>query len=225
MTMELPAPGGTVPSQRIHLTRVPDASGTTVTLADAAEKYGVSRSTLKRRLADGEIQGAHKLPGPRGDEWHLPVAALEALGYRPGQELDGSATDHEPAQDQDDSGQSLFVLVDLVTDLTRDLRQERETRRLELMAANEEHFKTVRDRENTLIDLTRTEERLHVALSQKDELEARLQSETAERERLRVESELLGQRVGDLTSQLQTQSGSWWRRNRRMAKPPLSKPE
>lgn len=54
----------------------------TITLAEAARLYGISESTLRRRLADGVLPGARKRRGRKGEEWHLPVAALEQLGYR-----------------------------------------------------------------------------------------------------------------------------------------------
>jgi hypothetical protein len=54
----------------------------TLTLGEASRLHRVSESTLRRRLANGALPGARKIPGPRGEEWHVPVAELEALGYR-----------------------------------------------------------------------------------------------------------------------------------------------
>lgn len=62
----------------------PDSSGTTVTISEAARRSGLSVSTLRRRLAKGTIPGAYKAPGPDGEEWRIPVAALdEAPVVRP----------------------------------------------------------------------------------------------------------------------------------------------
>jgi DNA-binding transcriptional MerR regulator len=58
----------------------PDSSGTTVTISEAARRSGVSVSTLRRRLTKGQVPGAHKAPGPDGEEWRIPVAALDGLG-------------------------------------------------------------------------------------------------------------------------------------------------
>lgn len=55
---------------------VPDDSGTTLAISEAARRMGVSVSTLRRRLTKGQIPGAHKAPGPDGLEWRVPVSAL-----------------------------------------------------------------------------------------------------------------------------------------------------
>ena len=56
-----------------------DSSGTTVTISEAARRTGTSISTLRRRLAKGQVPGAHKAPGPDGEEWRIPVAALDSI--------------------------------------------------------------------------------------------------------------------------------------------------
>lgn len=58
------------------------------TLAEATERCGVSRSTLKRRLAAEELPNAYKTP--KG-EWRIPVSDLISAGYRPGAPDWGSA--------------------------------------------------------------------------------------------------------------------------------------
>ena len=79
-TGELPAAGGTTDSQRTDI-RVPDASGTVLTITDAVERFAVSAVTLGRRVRRGEVPAAYKRPGPKGDEWVIPVAALVGMGY------------------------------------------------------------------------------------------------------------------------------------------------
>jgi predicted DNA-binding protein (UPF0251 family) len=54
----------------------PDNSGTTLTKREAAERMGVSVSTLTRQLNKGLIQGAYKAPGPAGVEWRIPIASI-----------------------------------------------------------------------------------------------------------------------------------------------------
>ena len=54
----------------------PDNSGTTLTKREAAERMGVSVSTLTRQLNKGLIPGAYKAPGPAGVEWRIPVASI-----------------------------------------------------------------------------------------------------------------------------------------------------
>lgn len=77
---ELPSAGETsTPARPIEAPR--DVQGLTV--AEAASAYGVSVSTLFRRLSKQEIPGAVKVPGPKGQEYRIPPASLEALGYKP----------------------------------------------------------------------------------------------------------------------------------------------
>ena len=52
-----------------------------LTITEAAAAYGISVSTLRRRLKAGEIVGAAKVTGPKGQEYRVPPEALEALGY------------------------------------------------------------------------------------------------------------------------------------------------
>lgn len=54
-----------------------------VTVEEAVTLFQVSLSTLRRRLQKGEVPGASLAPGPKGQAWRIPVASLEALGYRP----------------------------------------------------------------------------------------------------------------------------------------------
>jgi predicted DNA-binding protein (UPF0251 family) len=54
----------------------PDNSGTTLTKREAAERMGVSVSTLTRQLNKGLIPGAYKAPGPAGVEWRIPIASI-----------------------------------------------------------------------------------------------------------------------------------------------------
>lgn len=53
-----------------------------VSIVEAVAGWEVARRTLRRRLADGDVDGAYKVPGPKGAEWRIPPAALDALGYR-----------------------------------------------------------------------------------------------------------------------------------------------
>ena len=53
-----------------------------VALGEAAARFGVNRSALRRRLKAGKIPGAWRATGPNGSEWRVPLAALEKLGYR-----------------------------------------------------------------------------------------------------------------------------------------------
>lgn len=52
-----------------------------LTISEAVQRYEVSRKTVRRRLAEGAIEGARQRPGDHGPEWVFPAASLEALGY------------------------------------------------------------------------------------------------------------------------------------------------
>jgi hypothetical protein len=58
----------------------PAGKGPTLTLKAAARETGVARSTLQRKLKEGQIEGAHR--GPRGD-WEIPISGLIAAGLAP----------------------------------------------------------------------------------------------------------------------------------------------
>ena len=61
----------------------PDSSGSTVTISEAARRTGLSISTLRRRLTKGQVPGAHKADGPDGEEWRIPVVALDSIEPTP----------------------------------------------------------------------------------------------------------------------------------------------
>lgn len=84
-------------------------------LGEAAQHCGVSRSTLKRRLAAGDLPNAYKTPE---GQWRIPVPDLLAAGYQPGAPDWGDAqpaTQDEPAPDR-------------VAELERELALERARR-------------------------------------------------------------------------------------------------
>lgn len=103
-TEETPLELGAGERPSTYLVGEPDTSGTTVTIAEAARRLGVSVSTVRRRLKAGEIPGAHKAPGPDGEEYRIPVASLP-----------------DP---------STVPPVDNVEDLRRELEDERRAREL-----------------------------------------------------------------------------------------------
>ena len=73
-----------------------------VTISEAARRTGTSISTLRRRLAKGQVPGAHKAPGPDGEEWRIPVAALDSIESTPKEKR---------ARPEDDLVDELFITV------------------------------------------------------------------------------------------------------------------
>ena len=46
------------------------------TISQGAKIYGISVSTMRRRLTKGQIVGAYKATGPDGSEWRIPLEAI-----------------------------------------------------------------------------------------------------------------------------------------------------
>ena len=72
---ELPAVGATTPAPRT----VNSGHATTVTISEAAARTGVSSQTWRRRLKAGQVAGAYKVAGAQGEQWQIPVAALDSV--------------------------------------------------------------------------------------------------------------------------------------------------
>lgn len=85
----------------------------TWTLREAEERCGVSRSTLKRRLAAGDFPNAYKTSQ---GQWRIPVNDLIGAGYQPGA-VDWGEQPEEPAP--------AAAPPDRVTELEHELAQER----------------------------------------------------------------------------------------------------
>jgi hypothetical protein len=56
----------------------PGVIGTTLSVSDAATRLGKAEKTVRRMLAKGDLEGAAKVPGPTGDTWQIPLAAVES---------------------------------------------------------------------------------------------------------------------------------------------------
>ena len=72
---ELPAVGATTPAPRT----VNSGHATTVTISEAAARTGISITTWRRRLQAGQVAGAYKAVGAQGEQWQIPVAALDSV--------------------------------------------------------------------------------------------------------------------------------------------------
>ena len=72
---ELPAVGETSPATRT----VNSDHATVVTISEATARTGVSVSTWRRRLTAGQVAGAYKSAGAQGEQWLIPVTALDSI--------------------------------------------------------------------------------------------------------------------------------------------------
>lgn len=67
--------------------------GTTLGVSEAAARLGKAEKTVRRMLAKGELEGAAKVPGPAGDTWQIPLAAVEShLAAQQGGRVPGQGT-------------------------------------------------------------------------------------------------------------------------------------
>jgi hypothetical protein len=130
MTDQEPAAELEPTTSKPERTRIAEAddSGTTLTIRQATERYAVSDRTLRRRVTAGEIAGAHRRPGPKGEEWQIPVAALESLGYK---RLETAPDTAPAAQPTSTADETTAALIDLIEELRTERRQLTEGRQAE----------------------------------------------------------------------------------------------
>jgi hypothetical protein len=73
---ELPAAGDTAPAATNCTNRTQHH---TDTAASCRAFSGVSIATWRRRLAQGKVTGAYKAAGAAGEQWFIPVTALDQI--------------------------------------------------------------------------------------------------------------------------------------------------
>lgn len=140
MTGQLPPAGGTT---SVRPAEAPPTDA--LSLDEAIDMYGVSMSTLRRRLREEAVAGAYKINGPKGAEWRIPKGALEQLGYTAngGDHVHGAAMDVQPPPPPQPPAPSPDVeqLAGVVKDLSQMLAQGQR----QLMAAEEDRGQINRD--------------------------------------------------------------------------------
>lgn len=127
------------------------------TIREAAQRFDVSLSTLKRRIAQDELAGAYQ---DGSGAWRIPMSALLAAGFTRGQHTRSltQVTDGNHPQPELDAGESAerSVVDDLhreVDDLRRELDRERAERR-HVQALADERDRSIRNLELSLRALT-----------------------------------------------------------------------
>jgi len=80
MTTPELTPTGTTSSPPRTDTRTANNSEPTYSISKVANLYKIGASTLRKRLAAGDLPGAHKLPSRSGESWAIPPTALDAAG-------------------------------------------------------------------------------------------------------------------------------------------------
>ena len=145
---QLPPAGGTTEPER-RSAPATDA----LTLDEAARIYGVSLSTLYRRLRRGDFAGAYKVGGVKGTEWRIPAGALEAVGYTPAEPEPATAAQAAPI------APDVSSLLRAVERLTEQLTAER----AQLVAAAEDRATAEREREASNVERARLAAELEAA--------------------------------------------------------------
>jgi hypothetical protein len=72
---ELPAVGATTATARTANSE----HATTLTISEAAARSGISITTWRRRLQAGQVAGAYKAVGAQGEQWQIPITALDSV--------------------------------------------------------------------------------------------------------------------------------------------------
>ena len=119
---------------------MPSDSVEGLTLSDASAAYGLSVSSLRRLLKAGKLIGASKVAGPKGSEYRIPGAALEALGYRPRQSQAGALLTASRASLETEQLSSRVRELEASLETERALRSSAE-REAELLRANLEDLR------------------------------------------------------------------------------------
>ncbi len=115
-----------------------------LSIGEAALRYGVAARKINKLVYENQLDGARKVRGAHGMEWRVPVAELEARGYRPVappadqpnvevaelQRTVRTLTDALVRQRQrwDDKHRELEDALLVIGQLKADLRRERERR-------------------------------------------------------------------------------------------------
>lgn len=131
-----------------------------LSLDDAVRIYGVSMSTLRRRLRTDAIPGAYKVPGPKGDEWRIPKGALEQVGFQPIPEpVDNRAPRPVDAPARSAAGDELARTLDAL----QGVLQRFDTTQRQLTAAEEDRGRAEREREEARVEAAELRGRLEAA--------------------------------------------------------------
>lgn len=115
-----------------------------LSLDQAVAIYGVSVSTLRRKLRANEVAGAYKVPGPKGDEWRIPAGALEQIGYEPIAAAPAAPAAAAPAEPPGELRRALEALTGVM--------ERFDTSQRMLQAAEQDRGRAEREREQARVE-------------------------------------------------------------------------
>ncbi len=132
-----------------------------LTIEQACERYGLSSSTIYRRLHRAEVPAAYKVLGPQGESWRIPLGSMEAIGYAP--QTGAAEPDPEPTGSP--------ALESVLAQLTGLLDQQQ----LQLQAAQGDRDVAARAAPEQAIANARLEAQLEAANANLEDVKAQLE--------------------------------------------------
>ena len=99
--------------------------------AEAASAYGLSTSSVRRLLTSGKLT-APKVPSPKGMEYRIAPASMEALGYKAKRTLSGVVVTEARANLEAEQLAARVKELEAALDLER-VRREAKEREAELL--------------------------------------------------------------------------------------------
>jgi hypothetical protein len=166
-----------------------------LSVSDVVANYKIGNSTLRKRLAAGELVGAYKVKAGTGEAWAIPITTLDAAGIVRKELEDYTADLYDEAEryENPEPPAVLAVLEGVVDRLTT--LYEVSTRQLEAAQG---------DRNNALVEAADAKARLEM-------LEAAIEEKRAEVERERARADDLATELAAVKETANRRRG-WFRR-------------
>ncbi len=169
-----------------------------LSVADVVANYKIGNSTLRKRLAAGELVGAYKVKAGTGEAWAIPITTLDAAGIVRKEIEDYAADLYDEAEkveryENPEPPAALAVLESVVDRLTT--LYEASTRQLEAAQG---------DRNKALVEAADAKARLEM-------LEAAVEEKRAEVERERARADDLATELAAVKETAGRRRG-WFRR-------------
>lgn len=169
-----------------------------LSVSDVVANYKIGNSTLRKRLAAGELVGAYKVKAGTGEAWAIPITTLDAAGIVRKELEDYTAELYNEAEkaeryENPEPPAVLAVLEGVVDRLTT--LYEASTRQLEAAQG---------DRNNALVEAADAKARLEM-------LEAAIEEKRAEVERERARADDLATELAAVKETAGRRRG-WFRR-------------
>jgi len=166
-----------------------------LSVSDVVANYKIGNSTLRKRLAAGELVGAYKVKAGTGEAWAIPITTLDAAGIVRKELEDYTAELLDEAERYENSeppavDERLGDVLDRLTTL-----YEASTRQLEAAQG---------DRNNALVEAADAKARLEM-------LEAAIEEKRAEVERERTRADDLATELAAVKETAGRRRG-WFRR-------------